>query len=510
MERRAPGLQIWFAIVAAAEYNSTQYQDSSSEGGVRVLLHRLGHARRCTLALAALAATLPAALPSAAQTNSQLHSDGPLRVMLRSALSGEMHADIPAHDSAMGKYVGAGSCSAVACHGGIQPRSVTRVLQNEYSTWVTSDKHAQAYNSLTGPLGKQIAATLKLGPAEKAPRCLVCHALSVEPALRARDFDLNDGVSCESCHGPASQWLGPHIQANSVHEKMVALGLYDNKNLALRTEKCLTCHLGAPGMSVDHELIAAGHPDLTFELDSFSAVEPPHWIEKTADDQRSTDLLFGTRAWAIGQSVQLQQSLLRLARHAHSGPWPEFSEMDCITCHHALTGPQSWRQKTGFPGHRAGDPPYNLARYALFRHFAAEVDPGLNSELAAATARVSALVTSMSPDRAAVESAANRAAELAGRMSAEIERTGYDRARTERLLRSISADGEAISLDGERTAEQATMTVDSLYIADAKAGASNAATRSAIDGLFKLVNNPSAYNAPQFAAQMHRVHDSLR
>ena len=116
----------------------------------------------------------------------------------------------------------------------------------------------------------------------------------------------------------------------------------------------------------------------------------------------------------------------------------------------------------------------------------------------------------MSPDRAAVESAANHAAELAGRMSAEIERTGYDRARTERLLRSISADGEAISLDGERTAEQATMTVDSLYIADAKAGASNAATRSAIDGLFKLVNNPSAYNAPQFAAQMHRVHDSLR
>ncbi len=100
MERRAPGLQIWFAIVAAAEYNSSQYHDSSSEGGVRVLLHRLGHARRCTLALAALAATLPAALPAAAQRLS--HADGPLRVMLRSALSGEMHADIPAHDSAMG------------------------------------------------------------------------------------------------------------------------------------------------------------------------------------------------------------------------------------------------------------------------------------------------------------------------------------------------------------------------------------------------------------------------
>jgi len=28
---------------------------------------------------------------------------------------------------------------------------------------------------------------------------------------------------------------------------------------------------------VDHEMIAAGHPDLFFELDSFSAVMPRHW-----------------------------------------------------------------------------------------------------------------------------------------------------------------------------------------------------------------------------------------
>jgi hypothetical protein len=491
--------QIWFAIGATAEYNSSKYYDTSSKAGERVLQHRLGHAGLSALALAALAAALPAA--------AQASADGHLRVLLRTAYTGQMHADLPPGGA---KYVGPGSCSAVACHGGIQPRSVTKVMQNEYSTWVTSDKHAQAYASLTGSLGRQIATTLKIGPADKAQRCLVCHALSVGAALRARDFDVNEGVSCESCHGPASQWLGPHIQANALHAKMVELGLYDNKNLALRTERCLTCHLGAPGMSVDHELIAAGHPDLTFELDSFSAVEPPHWIEKNSEGQPSTDPLFGTRAWAIGQAVQLRESLLRVERHAKSGPWPEFSEMDCIACHHSLTGPLSWRQKTGFPGHRAGDPPYNLARYALFKHFAAEVDPNLNNELAASTARVSALVTSMSPDRAAVESAANRAAEQAARMTVEIERAAYDRARTERLLRAISADAETISLDGERTAEQATMTIDSLYIADAKAGATNPATRSAIDGLFKLVNNPSAYNAPQFAAQMHRVHDSLR
>ena len=91
-----------------------------------------------------------------------------------------------------------------------------------------------------------------------------------------------EGVSCESCHGPASAWLGPHIQPTAKHEDMVRLGLVDNKNLHVRTERCLTCHLGAKGMEVDHEMIAAGHPDLTFELDSFTAVEPPHWVEKNA------------------------------------------------------------------------------------------------------------------------------------------------------------------------------------------------------------------------------------
>jgi hypothetical protein len=53
------------------------------------------------------------------------------------------------------------------------------------------------------------------------------------------------------------------------------------------------------------------------------------------------------------------------------------------------------------------------------------------------------------------------------------------------------------------------MTIDSLYIAVAKAGGTNAETRSAIDKLFMQVKNPSGYNAPQFAAQMKSVATTL-
>lgn len=453
-------------------------------------------------ALIALSAVL-----SAVPAHSQFAGD-PVDPRLHSLIATSLHADVVAP-----KYVGPGSCSAVACHGGIQPRSVTKVLQNEYSTWVTEDKHARAFRVLTEPLAHQMSKTLKIGPADKAQKCLVCHALSVETAHRARDFDVAEGVSCESCHGPASAWLGPHIQPTARHSQMVALGLVDNKNLSVRSERCLSCHLGAPGLSVDHEMIAAGHPDLTFELDSFTAVEPPHWVEKAADQKEPlNDARFGVRAWGIGQAIQLRESMLRVARRAgdKAAPWPEFSEMDCMMCHHALTRPLSWRQKESYNGHRAGDPAYNLSRYVVFRHFADEVDQPLNHELRDQVSKVAALITTMSPDRAAVEAAANRAAQVADRMVVAVRDAKYDRARTDRLLHAIAADASAISQQGERSAEQATMTLDSLYIARAKDSGSNAETRAAIDGLFKLVNNPSAYNAPQFAAQMKKVETSLR
>ena len=202
--------------------------------------------------------------------------------------------------SPVGKYVGPGSCSASACHGSISPRNTTKVLQNEYSTWVTEDRHARAYSVLAGSLGRQMSAILKIGPAEKAQRCLVCHAVTGGEGHSTTAFDISEGVSCEGCHGPASAWIGPHIQPTAQHADMVRLGLIDNKSLTVRSEECLRCHLGAPGLSVDHELIAAGHPDLAFELDSFTAIEPPHWIEKTGS--RKT----GTRcsAFAPGESAR--------------------------------------------------------------------------------------------------------------------------------------------------------------------------------------------------------------
>ena len=51
------------------------------------------------------------------------------------------------------RYTGPGSCSSPTCHGGVQAREVTPVLQNEYSTWVVRDKHAHAFINVTNAVG---------------------------------------------------------------------------------------------------------------------------------------------------------------------------------------------------------------------------------------------------------------------------------------------------------------------------------------------------------------------
>ena len=414
------------------------------------------------------------------------------------------------------KYTGPGSCSSTSCHGSVTARADSRIFQNEYSIWAVKDKHAKAYDALTGPTGERMGRILGIGKSEQATKCLACHALDVPAEARAKTFDLGEGVSCESCHGPASAWLGPHTTRTWTHEQSVAAGMYDTRNLVRRTEKCLTCHLGTQEKFVDHEMIAAGHPDLYFELDSFSAVMPRHWKtprESAPGVSAENGAWAGVREWGTGQAVQLRASLERLAWRSKGKNWPEYAELDCFACHHSLTAPeQSWRQERGYPGRRPGDPPWNGSRYAVFRELAHQVDNGAASRLDDQVAQLAKALSQLNPDRDTIASLSSSATPLANQLAARIEAQPYDAAMTLRLLQKISDDADEISNDGERAAEQAAMAIDSLFIAYARTEkAANAAeARAAINGLFQQLENPSSYNPSEFSKQMHKVGSLVR
>ena len=421
------------------------------------------------------------------------------------------------------KYIGPGSCAATSCHGSVKPVTGSRILQNEYSTWIIKDKHSRAYQALTGDIGERMAGILKLGPkAEEASKCLACHALYTSAEQRGRAFEISEGVSCESCHGPASAWLGPHTTRDWPHERSVALGMHDTRNVIHRAEKCLECHLGAKEKSVDHEMIAAGHPDLFFELDSFSAVMPRHWKvprESAPGKPAEDEAWVGMRDWSTGQAVELRAGMERLIwrvkgeRPDKKDEWPEYSELSCIACHHAL-GPakDSWRQEHGYIGRRPGDPAWNSSRYAVFRLLAKQVDSANGQELDRQVLTVSDEMSKLNPDRSAIAAAASAAATLAQRIAERLATMPYDQAIVLRMLQRISDDAEYISLADERAAEQAAMAMDSLYIAysrDAKPANADE-VRAAINGLFQQLENPSAYNADQFASALRRIRAILR
>ena len=420
----------------------------------------------------------------------------------------------PEASQGVGKYTGPGSCASSSCHGSITPRTENEVLQNEYSIWIVKDKHSKSYQALTGDMGERMAGILGLGKAEAAPRCLACHALNAPEALRSRTFDLSEGVSCESCHGPAAGWLGPHTERDWSHQKSVALGMFDARDLVKRTEKCLGCHLGSEEKYVNHEMLAAGHPALFFELDSFSAVMPRHWREPGEPGEApNSDPLYDVREWTIGQAVQLRDSLSYLASQAHAKNWPEYSEMRCYACHHNLTPPeQSWRQARGYPGRRPGDPPWNASAYPVFQDVVHQLDAQNAAELDSAIRQVSQLMTQLSPDRDRVAAAAANGARLADRLLPTIESASPDLPSTLRLLQKILADADEISGQGEQSAAQAAMAVQSLFVAyDRGQNLKNSAeVRAAITALFEQLQNPSAYDPARFARQMQQVSALLR
>ncbi len=401
-----------------------------------------------------------------------------------------------------GSYTGPGGCAASNCHGSVQPKTTTRIPQNEYSIWAAQDKHSRAFMVLSNPVSVRMGKILKINAPNTEHKCLACHAVDVPADLRAQTFKLEDGVSCENCHGPAVGWLGPHTTKGWTHEQSIKAGMYDLRDYVHRSERCVSCHVGTAEKQVDHEMIAAGHPDLTFELDTFSSAMPRHW-RPARDREAWADV----QEWAVGQAVQLREALNRLDRHVAGSTWPEFSEMECFACHHSLTRPQdSWRQERGYPDRRPGATEWNASRYIVFRHIATQVNRDTGARLDAELSKLTDMVGNWS-DRAQIQASAKQASQLADQIAQQLDRQQYDQALTQRVMQDIAADGTNIANTGERSAEQAAMALDSLEVAYGKsAGGKNVpGLRTSINELFKQLNNPSAYNAPQFAAQMQKV-----
>jgi len=402
--------------------------------------------------------------------------------MIAPMVAGMAAAQPPSHN-----LVGAGGCQSSNCHGGATPlpESQSRILGNEYKTWSVEDKHSLAYSKLAEPRGKRMADILKIRDAATDTRCTVCHEVG-SPAK-----SLSDGVACEACHGPAGDWLGTHIQPNS-HADSVKRGMNDTKNLEVRAQTCLSCHLGSGDRAVDHELIAAGHSDLAFELRTFTFAQPSHHRETKPT---SGDTLPAVREWAIGQSVALTQGMQLLATHAAKA-WPEFSDLECYQCHHDLRA-DSWRIQRGYGNRKPGGLQVNLARFAVLRDLVAQAAPDRRATFESSLSRLDGLVSAHLDGGAEIAQAAQAVERTAEALTAKFLTLDFDAAAAQSIAQAIAADIQRIADSGVNAAEQATMSLDAL--SSALAGGQR--KQQAIAALYTYLEHPSLYNPTDFAAK---------
>ena len=269
------------------------------------------------------------------------------------------------------------SCSGRGCHGGSEPVLGQIVQQNEFSSWIAHDKHSKAYESLLSDRAKTMATNLGIPAAHKDLRCLACHTTpQIAQEQSKLDYPIDLGVGCESCHGSASpKWLGIHTTEAWKNTPAAAKkSLYDTEgmnylgNAMVQAQVCMGCHVGAPAnpqagitaRDANHDIMAAGHPKLTFEALSYQVNMPPHWNQKKYDSNTNRDL----EIWVTGQLASLSSSI-ELSSHraelalTNQGVWPEFAESSCLSCHADFQQP-SWRNKKNYyEGRKPGSLPYD-------------------------------------------------------------------------------------------------------------------------------------------------------
>lgn len=393
-----------------------------------------------------------------------------------------------------GSYMGVGSCSSSNCHGGVAPRAGSKVLQNEYSTWQKHDSHAKAWKSLLNEDSQRIAKHLGIGAPEKDPLCLSCHATYIhDEARQGKVFQLEDGVGCESCHGAAENWLGPHAARDSSHERNISLGMKELAAPDKQASLCLSCHFGDDNKFVNHRLIGAGHPRLSFELDTFQAILPRHWDVDNDYRERKGVGYEPTRAWMLGHLAQAEDTLDRILsdKRSHEGPFPEFVMFGCASCHHSLTEEQ-WKKREY--GGQPGIPRLNLSSLVVLREALAVSNPGAEQALAGQMERLhKSFAGGGSAPREAVASLKKT---LAGTVRSALP-TEIDEGLTRRLLARLVRYGAQTPHLSYEDAEQVAMAASVFTNSIQPDGT---LYKSEIEALYAALKEPRAFDADQFTA----------
>lgn len=108
---------------------------------------------------------------------------------------------------------------------------------DQYGKWM-AEKHSKAFTTLGTEEAKAVATKAGVqGNPQEADQCLQCHvtANGVKAELIGPKFKKEDGVGCESCHGPGSKYKAKKVMED--HDASLKAGL-----IVPDEALCKSCH----------------------------------------------------------------------------------------------------------------------------------------------------------------------------------------------------------------------------------------------------------------------------
>ena len=229
--------------------------------------------------------------------------------------------------------VGADSCAK--CH------------ENEVAQWKQTPHYANFETLHRKPEAKAIAKRLGFSSIKRNDTCVRCHYTQKQENSRTR---VKSGVSCESCHGAAKNWIeihndygGPQATKQSEtpeHRAMrlkqsIAAGMNNPHNLYLIARQCLSCHTTPNEKLVN----VGGHPagSQDFELVAWSQGMVRHNFLRTGGSSNARETQERLRVmYIVGVLADLEASFKATAKATHKAPFGIASAQRAARLKHKL------------------------------------------------------------------------------------------------------------------------------------------------------------------------------
>jgi hypothetical protein len=410
---------------------------------------------------------------------------------------------LPLPYQAGGKHLGVATCASSVCHGAVSPSTKYDISLNEYVTWSHDDRHSKAYLVLTNEKGRAIAAKLGIADPRSDKLCLDCHTDNVPAARRGPKFTFSDGVSCEACHGGAEAWLDSHASRKMTYRQNVERGMYPTADLVSRAALCLSCHYGNEDKFATHRIMGAGHPRLSFELDTFVALQPAHH-QVDADYRKRKPAHDHAQIWAYGQLAALRSQLSMLQSPRATGSvFPELALFSCHSCHGNPIGKLDWTRglftKFSDPGAVPVDDSHLKMSWAVL----SQTDRGSAQNLLALGQE---LQEAAGKSREQIASISAQLMRLVGQALQETQGRRWAREDYSKMLGELLRMGGGGEFRDYASAEQAVMAVELLMIDIGSADR----YRKQLDELYEILRDEDGYRPARLVDAMKRLSANFR